>query len=171
MSRAWLEVHAEILEIAYPSESSVCSVDHKIINHPMAPLLVRSLRIKNRRAARDAVCFVRKRSPNLSALTITHSLSQQSLFSFNRLQEADFHQLCSILHILCTTVVVPERIIGNSKIDANWSANANMRTLASCRAPYRPAGIPTINWPFWPIYGCSDIMFHAAAGASMYADM
>jgi len=87
MSRAWLEVHAEILEIAYPSESSVHCVDHTIINHPMVPLLVRSLRIKNRRAAWDTVRFVRKRSPNLSALTITQSLSQQSLFSFNRLQE------------------------------------------------------------------------------------
>jgi hypothetical protein len=87
MSRPGLEVRAEILEIAYPSESSVYSVDHKIIDHPMVPLLVRSLRVKNWRAAWDAVCFVRKRSSNLSALTITQSLSQQSLFSFNRLQE------------------------------------------------------------------------------------
>jgi hypothetical protein len=77
----------EILEIAYPSESSVYSVDRKIIDYPMTSLLVRSLGVKNRRAAWDTVRFVRKRSSNLSALTITQSLSQQSLFSFNRLQE------------------------------------------------------------------------------------
>jgi hypothetical protein len=35
----------------------------------------------------------------------------------------------------------------------------------------KTTGTPTINWPFRPVYGCSDIMFHAAAGASMYADM
>jgi hypothetical protein len=87
MSRPGKEVHAEILEIAYPSESSVYSVNHTIIDYPMVPLLVRSLKVQSRRAAWDTVCFIRKRSSNLSALTITQSLSQQSLFSFNRLQE------------------------------------------------------------------------------------
>jgi hypothetical protein len=77
----------DILEIAYPSESSVYSVDHKIIDYAMASLLVRGLSVQYRRAAWDTVCFVRKCSPNLSSLTITQSLSQQSLFSFNRLQE------------------------------------------------------------------------------------
>jgi hypothetical protein len=87
MSRTGPEVHAEILGIAYPSESSVYSVDHEIIDYAVVPLLVRSLTVNNRRAAWDMVCFVRKRSSNLSALTITQSLSQQSLFSFNRLQK------------------------------------------------------------------------------------
>ena len=36
MSGPGPEVHAEILEIAYPSESSVYSVDHKIIDYAMA---------------------------------------------------------------------------------------------------------------------------------------
>jgi hypothetical protein len=51
MSRPGPEDHAEILEIAYPSESSVYSVDHKIIDYAMVPLLGRGLRVKNRRAA------------------------------------------------------------------------------------------------------------------------
>jgi hypothetical protein len=87
MSWPGLEVRAGILEIAYPSESSVYSVNHKLIDFPMVPFLVRSLRAKNGRAAWDKVCFVCKRSSNLSPLAITQSLSQQSLFSFNRLQE------------------------------------------------------------------------------------
>jgi len=36
---------------------------------------------------------------------------------------------------------------------------------------FKAAGITTISWPFWPIYGCGDIVSHAAVGASMYADI
>jgi hypothetical protein len=32
-------------------------------------------------------------------------------------------------------------------------------------------GILTMIRRFRPVYGCCDIAFHAAAGASMYADM
>jgi hypothetical protein len=43
--------------------------------------------------------------------------------------------------------------------------------LANSRGIHRPARITAFDWPFRLIYGCSDIMSHAAAGASMYADM